>query len=114
MLSCNQKIKLGDGVSAEFQDMSNRYFGDFNRVFVKVKIRIEKRLIEHQKDLLAMIAADKTEIIYQTSLEQMAVTTAEVAIVRENLINAFIKNTQSYIVKPTFIENLIKKKKQSL
>jgi len=111
MLRCNQKIKLSDGITIEFHDMSNRYFGDFNRVFVQVKISIEKRMVEHQKDLLEMVGSDQTFITYQTSLEQMAVPTADVAGVREKLMKAFVANTQPYLLKPAFIENLIKKKK---
>lgn len=111
MPSFRQTIKLGDGITVEFQDLSNRYFGDFNRVFIEVEVKIEKRLIEHHKSLLAMIAPDTIDIVYKTSLEQMAVPTAEVSVIRASLIEAFIENTRQYILKPTFIENLIKKKK---
>lgn len=109
MTADKQVIELSEGITIEFKDLTNRYFGDFNRVFIEVQVKIDRKIIIQQPELLSLIDPEQAEIIYSTSLEQMAVPTAEIPHVRNSLIQAFIESTEPYLKKATFIENLIKR-----
>jgi len=104
-----QTIRIAAGIDARISDQSNRYYGDFHRVFLKVSVRISRSIIADRKELAALIPADQSAIEFTTSLEQMAVPTENLATVRESLIHSFINSTRQYLRHPSFIENLIKK-----
>lgn len=105
------RVELSDQITAEFSDQTNRYYGDFHRVLINVSVRIDLAVIADRPDLLALIPTDQDALSFTTKLEQMAVPTAHLDSVRKSLIDAFLENTGSYILKTAFIENLIRKQK---
>lgn len=102
-------ITLADGITVEFRDQSNRYFGDFNRVFIAVEVKIARELFQHRENLIALIEPDQPGIVYRTTLEQMAVPSAEIDQIKALLIKRFLETTSHYLLKPIFVERLLAK-----
>jgi len=78
---------LANGVVLEFVDLSNRYFGDYHRVCVEVRIRVPLPVncfhsIKH--------------------LERMGVAGADVATVRDRLIDVYWRHAGPYLARPDF------------
>jgi hypothetical protein len=77
--------RLANGIELTFVDRSNRYFGDYHRVCVEVRVHVPPptgplELARH--------------------LERMAVPGAEVAVVRGRLIVDFLHHVGAYLARP--------------
>lgn len=105
------RVELSEHIAAEFSDQSNRYYGDFHRVLINVSVRIDLAVIADRPDILALLPTGQDSLRFTTTLEQMAVPTAQLDSVRKSLVGAFLENTGRYLLKTAFIENLIHKQK---
>jgi hypothetical protein len=77
--------RLANGIELTFVDCSNRYFGDYHRVCVAVRVSVPPpagplQLARH--------------------LERMAVPGAELAAVRDRLIADFLRHAGAYLARP--------------
>ena len=86
-------LPLDNGGRLRFFDLSNRYFGDFHKV--KVKIIGELPVEGDCGTALDFIP-------YETDLTQMAVMSAEIDAVRSRLVDNFIATSIPYLTKKNF------------
>ena len=75
--------RLANGIVLSCFDRSNRYFGDYNRVCVEIRMTVPTE-------------AEPLELVRQ--LERMAVPGARVAAVRDKLVEDFLANAGRYLV----------------
>lgn len=80
--------QLENGLQLEFEDLSNRYYGDYHRVCISIYCRLAED--GHQERYLF------------TSLEKMAVAGGELAAVKQQLMEQFDQRQRSYLARPDF------------
>jgi hypothetical protein len=74
--------RLGNGIELAFTDRSNRYFGNYHRVCIEVRISVPP-------------PAGPLQVIRQ--LDRMAVPGDEVAAVRDRLVGDFLRHAADYL-----------------
>lgn len=80
---------LDNGVIVEFFDLSNRYFGDYHRVCVEVRL-----LIPHPER--------KEPLIKVLTLERMGVPGAEVESVRNRMADDYWQHAGRYLARADY------------
>jgi len=95
-------IHLTNGVVIRFIDQSNRYFGDFHRVCVKVVISLPIDFPLPDGMLPENACLEKY-------LERMGVPSSAVETERKSLIDAFLQTSRSYFEKVDFPQQLLRK-----
>jgi hypothetical protein len=91
-------VELGQGITLSVVDETNRYFGDYHRVYLRVTLRYPLAVAD------APAQVDLVKI-----LERMAVSTERVESVREELIAHFIEHVARYLRVEGFAERLWRK-----
>lgn len=92
-------LVLKNGLIIRFFDQSNRYFGDFHRIFIKVQIALPDHF-----ELTAGLNREKAYL--ERSIEKMGVTSAEFERERNALIDAFLATSKNYFEKDDFPKQL--------
>lgn len=77
-------VELCNGLVIRFEDQTNRYFGDFHRICVQVRIELPTGIDRKQACLLK-------------NLEKMAVPSSGVTEQRNALIESFLKASRDYL-----------------
>ena len=91
---------LANGISLEFFDRSNRYFGDYHRVRVEVHVSVPH--------------SDRAEPLVKVQvLERMGVAGAEVAAVRQQLCESFWSHASGYLGRADYPARLLAAEQQS-
>lgn len=103
-------VKLSNGVTLVFRDRSNRYFGDFHRVYIEVKGEIPLDQSPPSEDLMPSVEKLSGPLCYEKTLERMGVPTVELSRVKTALIADFLTSSRSYLEKPTFPCRFLQKK----
>lgn len=98
-------VTLKNGLVIQFIDQSNRYFGDFHRVFIQVTISLPEQLAAS-----AGLSTDRASLV--RSLEKMAVPGKLIDAERESLIDAFLETSTAYLEKDNFPQQLLVKLRQ--
>lgn len=95
-------LELGNGLVVRFVDQSNRYFGDYHRVSIRVVIALpdEFELPEGMK---------REKACLEKNLEKMGVPTASVETERRALVDGFLKSSRAYLEKDNFPQQLLAK-----
>lgn len=83
--------RLGNGVVVEFTDLSQRYFGDYHRVCVAVRV------------VLPGPGACRHQL---RRLERMGVAGAAVAATRTRLVDDYWRQAAAYLAHPAFPSRL--------
>lgn len=102
-----RRIPLPNGLELELFDQSNRYFGDYHRVRILLRCRVEIRP-EWLRDLPSDVAPKQAcsllgeALVYERHLERMGVATAELERIKEQLIDGFLTVGGSYLGAPDF------------
>jgi hypothetical protein len=80
--------RLDSGIQIDFIDVTNRYYGDYHRVYIEVKLRFasEEYAQSHKFQIL----------------ERMGVSGADVESVQQQLLNSFCQGTMKYMVSDNF------------
>lgn len=78
---------LANGITLTFFDCSNRYFGDYHRVYVEIRLSVPPP------------AGPFTAIRHR---ERMAVPGAEVEVVRDQLVDDFLRHAGRYLAHPDY------------
>jgi len=91
---------LANGISVEFFDRSNRYFGDYHRVRIEAHISVPR--LDQGEPLI------KVRI-----LEKMGVPGAEVAAVRRQLCDNFWSHASGYLERPDYPARLLAAERQA-
>ena len=102
MTSKLEPIVLKNGLSLHFIDQSNRYFGDFHRICIKVQI-----FLPADMELTAGLKREKAFL--EKKLEKMGVTTEAVESERKALVDAFLASGLIYLEKASFPQQLLNK-----
>lgn len=104
--------RLDNGLQIRFVDETNRYFGDYHRVSIQVNLvyvldALPLSVKENQAFRDDAIASLGKELKVVKRLERMGVSTADVEIVRQSLMEAFLKNSLSYFSRPEYPLSLV-------
>lgn len=91
-----RRERLANGVDVAFIDLSNRYFGDYHRVCIEVQIAAPGPSGSHGT------TAGQQRLATVKRLERMAVAGAEVATVRQRLVDDFWRHAGRYLAHPDF------------
>lgn len=105
------KIDLPNGLQVLFSERSYRYFGDYNKIAISVRLRVPNSVLAPPEGM-AVRSAQETEMVEceVTTLEQMAVPTDNIDAVRHSLIQGFLDTAGDYLKSEKFIEKLLCKK----
>jgi hypothetical protein len=105
--------RLENGLTVEFFDRSNRYFGDYHRVFIEVRCRIPLMgdVFAESPDPAAALQRARAvlgeEVVFNRTLEKMGVAGEEVERTRHFLIDSFLRSALSYLQNPSFPRRFI-------
>lgn len=103
-----RSVRLENGLTIEFSDRSNRYFGDYHRVCVEVRCRVAlgpeafAGSADPAAEQQAARAVLGSEVAFSRTLEKMGVAGEAVEQTREALIDSFIRSALSYLSAPAF------------
>ena len=103
-------VRLENDLTVEFFDCSNRYFGDFHRVCIEVKVAIPLHSMRLSQDQARAAANLKSPLCFKRRLERMGVAGAEVPAVTDLLVNSFLATCDSYLNTPDFAQRFLAKK----
>jgi len=95
-------VVLMNGLTISFQDQTNRYFGDFHRVCIQVRIMLPK-----DYELPAGISREKAYL--EKKLEKMGVASGRVEAQQALLIESFLTTSQEYLERDDFPQQLLAK-----
>ena len=101
---------LNNGLLLRFYDQSNRYYGDFHRICIRVTAEISVDNLIVPADLENMQSLLPELIGFERRLEKMGVTSEDLAQVKEALMEDFAEASIPYLEKPKFIERLLRKR----
>jgi hypothetical protein len=90
---------LANGLTVEFFDLSNRYYGDYHRVCIEVRCRI---VLPGEHSLAAAdpekkLATLGDQVVFVRSMEKMGVAGEALETVRAEMIDGFARSTFSYL-----------------
>jgi len=103
-------VSLGNGLSVRFYDFSNRYYGDFHRVCIEVKIDIPVQLDRLPAGLADGGAKLSSPQRFERRLERMGVSGGELQAVKIKLVEDFLSASSVYLNRPDFGLQFIKRK----
>lgn len=86
--------KLNNGILVEFFDLSNRYFGDYHRVCVEIRMQVPR-------------ADGGQPLCRKHALERMGVAGAEVETVRDRLAEDYWQHAGPYLAHADCPERLL-------
>lgn len=92
-------ITLRNGLMITFEDRSNRYFGDFHRIFIRVSATLPDDF-----ELPAGVARD--DVKFERTLEKMGVPSALLAKEKQALVEAFLSSARAYLEEDDFPQRL--------
>ncbi|OHB32400.1 MAG: hypothetical protein A2X84_12565 [Desulfuromonadaceae bacterium GWC2_58_13] len=99
---------LANGVRVDFIDGSNRYFGDYHRLRIEIRCRIAvtPQLFVAAADPCAEAARVRSrlgdEILWVRHLERMGVAGGDLEMVRNEMIESFVKSSFPYLQSQLF------------
>lgn len=99
---------LANGLTIEFFDRSNRYFGDYWHIDLEARCRVLLETAGLTGDSLARARAVVGEWVdYLHRLEKMGVPTEEVASNRDLMAEDFLASVRPYLGSPVFARQLV-------
>ncbi len=104
-----KREELSNGLILTFQNQSNRYFGDYHRVCIKVIAEISIEKIDVPADLRVKVVRLKKPLIFERSLERMGVAGADCTATIDILINDFMQTSRTYLENQDFPRQLLRK-----
>lgn len=98
---------LDNGLEISFCDASNRYYGDYHRVCVVVKISyaLDRLTDEELRRQATAIHGERLKV--EKRLARMGVASADFAEVRNTLINDFMRHAATYLSRPDYPRLLV-------
>ena len=105
-----QVVSLENGLTASFTDHSNRYFGDFYRVCIAVKVDIPLASINLPVELVGAAALLQGPLCFERSLERMGVASGQLQAVKDALVDGFLATSCSYMCHPDFPLRVLKQR----
>lgn len=104
---------LANGLCLAFRDESNRYFGDYHRVCIIVTLSFALAGLPANSPEEASFRTEACQKLGETlvvtrQLERMAVPTASVTQVRNNLADDFMQHSAGYLARPAVLTSLVR------
>lgn len=109
-MSMIRQTNLANGLVLTFRDESNRYFGDYHRVCVVATIRCPLDALQGTlEDNLYHRALKQygTELCVEKRFERMGVASADVDVVRDALVDDFLRHAAQYLGRPEYPRLLV-------
>ncbi len=94
-----KRVEIVEGLVLEFNDRSNRYFGDYHRILIEI-------------DALVDAGDGPIRLRYQRPLKRMGVCSSNAGHETELLIEQFLATTGSYMRESGFTQKLLKSVKR--
>ena len=113
MATILRQEEFENGVRLEFVEDSNRYFGDYYRLRIEVRCRVAiaaalfPEVIDPDGEARRIRGLLGEELIWTRHLERMGVATAELPVVRAELLESFATSTYPYLRSPEFPVRLL-------
>lgn len=113
MATTLRQEQFENGVRLEFKEDSNRYFGDYYRLRIEVRCRvvIDAVLFPETADPAGEARRVRgllgEELTWTRHLERMGVATADLPVVRAELMDSFATSTYPYLRSPEFPARLL-------
>jgi hypothetical protein len=104
---------LQNGLTVEFHDRSNRYFGDYHRLHLEVLCRLPltPTLFAHEADPRGACEEARRllgpEAVHRRTLERMGVAGGELEATRRALIDDFLRSTLPYLENPLYPSRML-------
>jgi hypothetical protein len=105
--------KLSNGLTVEFHDRSNRYYGDFHRVRIEVRcsIPLTPAVITPSEDPEAELRRVRDilgeEVVFTRFIERMGVAGDALEQTKRHLIDSFTRSAFAYLENPAFPSRLV-------
>ena len=101
-------LSLANGLQLIVADRTVRYFGDYHRVRLDVRIDCDLAQADMPADLLTRARGTfGPTAVFERRLERMGVAGSQVENVREELLHAFLEHTRTYLEHPDFCRRLV-------
>ena len=94
-------IVLMNGVTLRFLDQSNRYYGDFHRICIKVQM-----FLPTGTEMPAGL--NRETACFERTLEKMGVVSATLEEEKDKLLQRFLATSQTYLQKEQFPAQLLR------
>lgn len=113
MATILRQEQFENGVHLEFVEDSNRYFGDYYRLCIEVRCRVAiaaalfPEVIDPDGEACRIRGLLGEELIWTRHLERMGVATAELPVVRAELLDSFATSAYPYLRSPEFPHRLL-------
>jgi hypothetical protein len=113
MMSSERIIReydLGGGITATLRDETRHYFGGYYHVRIEVgaDVPLSAPAFADPKEYRDALRLLGERICFRRVLEKMAVPEADIAAVRQGLLDAFDTNVLSYLSRPDFPERFMR------
>jgi len=92
-----RQANLDNGLELSFSDESNRYFGDYHRICVVVKISCDVASLADDELRLQVAAVYGKRLEVTKRLVRMGVPSAECEQVRNDLVDYFMRHAAGYL-----------------
>jgi hypothetical protein len=105
-----REYDLGGGITATLRDETRHYFGGYYHVRIEVgaDILLSASPFSSLEEYQAARRLLGERIRFRRVLEKMAVPEADIAAVRQGLLDAFDTNVLSYLSRPDFPERFMR------
>jgi hypothetical protein len=98
---------LANGLTVEFFDSSNRYFGAYWRLCLEVHCQIDVAGILSGAELEKARSALGASVDFNRRLVRMGVAEDDLLTVRQEMVESFLASARAYLEKPAFPARLI-------
>ena len=104
--------RLENGLLINFTDETNRYFGDYHRVCVVATLVCNLHDLpvdsaDEEAFRCRAVEALGDQLTVVKRFERMGVSSADVADVRDALIDDFLRHASAYLSRPDYIRSLV-------
>lgn len=105
-----KEYDLGGGITAKLRDATRHYFGGYYHVCIEVSAHVPLTAspftgVEEYRVALQLLGK---QVLFHRVLEKMAVPEADIAAVRQGLLDAFDTNVLPYLSRPDFPERFMR------
>ena len=103
-------VSLVNGLTLNFYDRTNRYFGDFHRVLVVVEGSFDVQASDLSDEIKVASNSLTDPILYRRELERMGVTSERLEETVCELVESFLVTAKAYLERPSVPGQLIIKR----
>ena len=103
-------LSLANGLTLQFHEAGNRYFGDFHRVVIVVEGIVDVESADLSAEQKHLIGTLPDPVLLYRELERMGVTTEKLDDTAHELIDSFIDSARSYLERQDIPGRLLEKR----